>query len=313
MKFAQIILVLLIISVNFVYTQEKSLLNIRANITILDTAGNPVEDIKVEDIKIFEDGIEQKITQFTKREIASNIGFVIDNTGSMRLQFDTILDTTTKIVNQLNTTDESFIVRFVSTDKTTIWEDWTSDKNKLRRSIDSMYIEGGQSAILDGLNLAMMKIRQREEKEPNKKYSLILISDCEDRESASVLNGFLNNLQNSNMQIYVIALTGELTNGKNSVTKKYVASKDNAENLANNLALTTGGNVFFIEKPKEETINEVVKKLTTEIHAPFVVSYTSTNQKRDGKQRKLTIQVADGAKGEKRQGFIREGFVVTKN
>ncbi|MCY7375100.1 MAG: hypothetical protein LH472_03920 [Pyrinomonadaceae bacterium] len=47
-----------------------------------------------------------------------------------------------------------------------------------------------------------------------------------------------------------------------------------------------------------------------ELNSQYVIGYTSTNQKRGGKVRKLTVQIADGAKGEKRQPTLRESFVV---
>jgi len=53
-----------------------------------------------------------------------------------------------------------------------------------------------------------------------------------------------------------------------------------------------------------------IKTILIELQAQYVVGYTSTNQKRDGNLRKLTVQIADGAKSEKRQTFIRESFVV---
>lgn len=292
---------------------DQKSIEVEVNVAVKDAAGNFVGDIKIEDLKIFEDGVEQKITRFEKKEPVANVGLVVDNTGSMRLHLDSLIETNSQIVKNLGEKDEAFIVRFVSTDKTTIWQDWTADKSQLTKAIDAMFIEGGQSSILDGLNLASMKIFKRAEKDNAKKYSLILISDCEDRESVSILSGFLDTIQKSDVQMFVIAFTGELNNRRDIFTKKIVNSKDNAERLANLLALRTGGRAFFIEKPNDEKIRETVKNLIAEIHAPYVVGYTSMNQKYDGKLRKLTIQIADGVQGGKRQGFIRESFIVPKD
>src|SRR5688500_11540971 len=70
--------------------QPKSV-EVKANVAVLDSSGNLDVDAKQEDIKIFEDGVEQKITYFAKKEPVLNLGLVIDNTGSMRWQLDTLV------------------------------------------------------------------------------------------------------------------------------------------------------------------------------------------------------------------------------
>ena len=43
------------------------LVAIKANIKVLDAAGNPAGELKAGDIKVFEDGVEQKITYFARK------------------------------------------------------------------------------------------------------------------------------------------------------------------------------------------------------------------------------------------------------
>jgi hypothetical protein len=141
----------------------------------------------------------------------------------------------------------------------------------------------------------------------------VLISDCEDRDSYYNLEQLLALTKGTDIQIFVLAETYELDNVINGSTKTSNARK-RAEYLAHTLALRTGGTAFVISKQKDKKdVPNILKTLIAELHSPYVIGYTSSNPKRDGLPRKLTVQVADTAKGEKRQASIRESFVVPKD
>lgn len=290
----------------------ESPLEVRANVLVLDAEGEYVDDLKPEDIKVFEDGVEQKISYLAKKEPVLNLGFLIDNTGSMRFQFEKIMETAIRIVDGLGERDEAFIVRFVDTEKTKILADWTSSKSLLKREINGMYIEGGMSAVVDAINLGWMKLAQRENENKTQKYALVLISDCEDRESASDISQILSKLKNSDIQIHVVALTGEL-DGDSGKKKKKNNPRAKAEAFAADLALQTGGRVFFPASQSKPTVEDIVSSLTNEFRSQYVVRYISTNQDRQKSERKLTVQVTDGKDGEKRRGTIRENLVLPNN
>jgi hypothetical protein len=99
---------------------------VKANLMVLEADGK-FADIKLEDLKIYEDGAEQKITYFAKKENALNIGLVMDNTGSMRTQLNKIVVAGATFVGSLRPQDEAFVVRFVDSDKVEILQDWTAN------------------------------------------------------------------------------------------------------------------------------------------------------------------------------------------
>ncbi|MEZ5427853.1 MAG: VWA domain-containing protein [Pyrinomonadaceae bacterium] len=299
-------------------TSADSPIEIKANVLVLDAEGRVADDINQNDIKIFEDGVEQKITYFAKKEPVTNLGLLIDNTGSMRFQLEKILETSSKIVNNLGENDEAFIVRFVNTEKTRIFLDWTSSKPLLNRAISNMYVEGGISAITDAINLGWMKITQREKENDRQKYALVLISDCEERNSVSDLSQILFKMKNTDIQIHVIALTEEL-NLESMVRgigkpkdKKKGTPKENAEAFAAYLAFQTGGRAFILDKKSKMSVDDIVKNLTDELRSQIVIKYVSTNPNRGNRERKLTVQIADDENGRKRRGVIRENFIVPK-
>lgn len=283
---------------------EQKFVEVKANVMVLNAANQFVDDIKAEDLKVFEDSVEQKINYFSKKSPILNLGIVVDNSGSMRYVLDEVISNGKIITTNLFPNDEAFVVRFVSSDKIEVSEEWTSDKTKLKAALDDMYVEGGQSAVIDAIYLSAEKLLEREKKDKTKKYTMVVISDGEDRDSFYKYKEMRSLFNDSNIQVLMLLYSPYDGARKPQSTLKFV----------DKLVFETGGVVFNMNKKRtKEDIITTLKALLTELRADYIINYTSTNQKRDGLPRKLRIEVADNEKGEKRQGIIRESFVVPKD
>lgn len=276
---------------------------IKANVAVLDANGNFANDVKLENLKVFEDGIEQKITYFSQKEPILNLVLVFDNTGSMRKNLDEIFKISS-VFGDLFLLDknEVFVVRFVDSDKIEIKQEWTSSKKDLNEAINLMYVEGGQSAILDAVYLSADAVLKRETENKSRRYAILLISDGEDRDSYYNFKQTISLFNGTDLQVFLL-----------SFAETAPKDKKDARFLSHLLTLETGGTTYLMPKKfNQNDIIESLKKVAGELRSQYVIGYTSTNQKRDGLTRKLTVQVADSEKGEKRQAFIRESFVVPK-
>lgn len=289
----------------------RNALEIKANVFISDASRKPLDDVKIDDLKIYEDGIEQKITYFAKKEDALNLGFVIDNTGSLRPQEKIVAAIGAALTRDLRPVDEAFIVRFVSSDKVEMVQDWTADKKLLDEALKNLYTEGGQSAIIDAVYLTAEKILEREKSDKKTRRALVLITDGDERDSYHKLDETLALFDKTDVQIFVFALQKELSKDSGGEFTKYRNPREEAAKFVQTLALETGGAAYIFDKKYTiEQLNAALKSIGTELGSQYVIGYTSTNQKRDGSTRKLSVKIADGAAGEKRQGIVRESFDV---
>jgi VWFA-related protein len=280
---------------------EVKPIEIKANLLIIDSKQNLANDIKQEDLKVFEAGVEQKITYFQKKS-STKVGFVIDNSGSLRSQLETVIKISSTIADYLRESEESFVVRFISNDKIEIIQDWTNDKIRLKRAFESMFTEGGSSAVLDALYLAVEKFADKN-KDSNNRNVLILISDCEDRDSYYNSKKVIDLLQKNNVQVYVIGLIKALQSSEKKVRE-----------FVHLLSSSTNGSAFFPEysNKKPEKIVDAIKNILQEIQAQYEIGYVSNNQNRKISERKLVVEVANDAKGEKRQVFVRDKVLIPK-
>ena len=302
-------LLICLAGISFAFPQNDSknkqkttakLIEVKVNLLATNADGKFADDVKSEDLKIYEDGVEQKVTYFAKKQNAFNVGLVVDNTGSMRSQLDTVISAGATFVGNIRPQDKVFILRFVGREKIEILQELTADKQRLNNGLGNLYVEGGRSAVIDALYLSANEILKYEKADKTIRHALILISDGEDRDSFYDQKQLLKLFEGSDTQIFTIGLAGQFHDSKSKATSK---------NFINQIALETGGAAFFVNGKQPELV-AALKGILTELNSQYIVGYTSTNQKRNGKLRKLTVQIADGAKGEKRQPTIRENFIV---
>lgn len=181
--------------------------------------------------------------------VSVSYGIVVDNSGSYRLLLDGIVEAVKNIVNENKADDETFLVRFVDTDKIYLSQDFTPDKSQVRDAADEMYIEGGKTAILDAVYFSAKHLSAKANAESNRRRALVLITDGEDRQSKVRLEEVLKFLKDEKIQVFSIGLSDEKVYPK----------------LLDKLAKETNGR-FFTPKNRTE-IPAVIKELTVIIRA----------------------------------------------
>ena len=97
----------------------------------------------------------QPIEFFTKEEVPITYVLVVDTSGSLRSQLKSVIDAAKAIINSNKRGDETFLESFISSDKIETIQDFTADKGLLLDGLDSLYVEGGQTAVIDGVYLAV--------------------------------------------------------------------------------------------------------------------------------------------------------------
>lgn len=274
------------------------------NVRVIDRNNRPIDNVRQNDLRVFEDGEPQPIEFFTKEEVPINYGLAIDTSGSLRSQIQSVIDAAKAIVGSNKRGDETFVERFISSDKIETVQDFTASKDLLLDGLDSLYVEGGQTAVIDGVYLAAEHIAQYKKGDDNdrRRRALIVITDGEDRNSFYKEAQLFGRLREEDVQIYVIGFVSKLNSDAGFVRN---SPRDKAINLLNKLATETGGRVFFPESISElpQIANEIVRDLRTQ----YVVAYNPTNKARDGSYRSIKVTVAEGSGMDKRIALTRSG------
>jgi len=288
---------------------EGSTLKINAdlvtlNVRVIDRNNRPINGIGKDEFKIYEDGVQQRVFSFTQEEVPVIYGLAVDTSGSLRPQFNQVLDAAKSIINSNKPGDETFLERFISSDKIETVQDFTPSKDALLDGLDNLYIEGGQTAVIDGVYLAAEHVAEYKKGtgDDRRRRALIVVTDGEDRASFYPESDLFKHLREEDVQIYVIGFVSELDADKGFIRK---SPKEKAISLINKMASETGGRAFFPQSISElpGVANEIVRDMRTQ----YVISYDPTNKAHDGSYRAIKVVVDQPASSDKRIALTRSG------
>lgn len=283
-------------------TEEVSL-----NVRVVSANNRTVKNLREADFKVYEDGVLQPISSLTTTEIPMINALVIDNSRSLRSQLMEIIEAGKILIGTNRPADESAVIRFVSSDKIEVVQDFTPNKNALNRGLNNLFVEGGQTAIIDAVYLAAKKIGQYQnsaQKDDNRLRALILVSDGEDRGSSHSEEEVFKLLREFQVQIYAIGFVDNLSNTPDA---DGVNRREKAKIFLSRLAQETGGKVYFPNAVNE--LPQIAADISGELHTQYLISYIPTNENRDGTFRKIKVVVNEGTNKEKRTAITRAGRI----
>ncbi|MEO8572961.1 MAG: VWA domain-containing protein [Pyrinomonadaceae bacterium] len=286
---------------------ETELVNL--NVRVVDRNNRPINNIQETDFKIFEDNVPQKIEFFSKSEVPTSYSLVIDNSGSLRSQIDEVIEASKILVAANKPEDETSVIRFVSSDKIEILQDFTPNKTDLNDALDNLYIEGGQTAIIDAVYLAAGKVTDHDKvdsKVDRKRRALILVSDGEDVSSYYSQQQLFDLLRETDVQIYVVGFVKDLSADKGFITK---SKQGKAKAFLEKLASETGGKVYFPESVTQ--LNGIARDIASELRTQYSIGYLPSNEREDGTFRNIKVMVGDGPNSQKRIALTRTGRTAT--
>ncbi len=280
------------------------------HVRVIDRNNHPINRLGKDEFKVLEDGVAQPIFAFSEEEVPVIYGLAVDTSGSLRPQFQQVIDAAKTIINSNKKGDETFLERFISSDKIETVQDFTPSKDALLDGLDTLYIEGGQTAVIDGVYLAAEHVAEYKKggDDDRRRRALIVVTDGEDRASYYPETELFRRLREEDVQIFVIGFVNELDADKGLIRK---SPRDKAVNLINKLATETGGRAFFPQSISElpQIANEIVRDLRTQ----YVISYDPTNKSHDGTYRSIKVQVAQPSGSERRIALTRSGRTAGAN
>lgn len=270
------------------------------HVIITDNKNHSLDDVKQNDIQITENGTPQTIESFALVELPVTYGLVIDTSGSMRSQFPTIIQIGRNIIEANRFKDETFIVRFVHSDRISLVQETTSDKAQLVSSLGTLRVEGGQTAFIDAVYVSAEKLIKTGGLDEKRRKALIVISDGENRLSAHGEEELFRLLRNGDLQIFVIGLVEALDSEGGFIRK---SPRERAVGLIERLAKETGGRAFFPRK--DEEFIKAMAEISHDLQKQYVLGYHSTA---GTSAQTLEIKVSDTPEKKKRRALFKPKY-----
>jgi VWFA-related protein len=193
--------------------------------------------IKAENLFLYENGIEQKIKNFSFDPSPARILMLVDNSQTVRADVELLKRATMEFAYEIFDGDQLFIVGY--DEKPEIIQEWTDDAKKIETSLAG-FRKKGNSFLFDSLGSAVDEILL-----PlmpgTRKTVVVLISDGLDRGSKNSFDKTLTDLQNRNITVYALQIP-DRTGGA------FRRNQPKAGEVINQLTEATGGRTFPIEE-----------------------------------------------------------------
>jgi len=170
----------------------------------------------------------------------SSFGLLLDSTGSMRSQFDTVLAIGKAIVHETASRGPTSIFNFESEGigkpnaMPVLRLEQSQNEAILNRTIDGLYVEGGQTTFLDAIQFISDHLQ---EWAPDSDKVIVVVSDGEDRVSKTKSKDLIQQLKERKIRVFTVGLVQDLDTGKRSKATK----------LLTTLSSETGGRAVFPE------------------------------------------------------------------
>ena len=282
---------------------------VQLHVRVIDRNNRPIDNVPENEFHVFEDGVVQPIASFTREEVPISYGLAVDTSGSLRSQLQSVIDAGKSIINSNKKGDETFLVKFISSDKIETVQDFTANKELLMDGLDNFYVEGGQTAVIDAVYLSAEHISEyrRGDEGDRRRRALIVITDGEDRNSFYKQEQLFARLREEDVQIFVIGFINELDKEAGFIRK---SPRDKATTLINKLATETGGRAFFPESLSE--LPQIASEIVRDLRTQYVIAYNPTNKTPDGSYRAIKVAVDQPSGGDKRIALTRTGRLARR-
>ena len=249
------------------------------NVTVTDGVNHYVTDLEEPDFQIFEDGVRQEISFFSRRQQPVALSLLLDSSASMDDKLATLQTAAGNFVRRLRPNDIAQVIDFDS--RVDVRQTFTGNQTDLLTAIDRTAV-GGSTSLHNAVYIALKELRKvRAVTEQDiRRQALVVFSDGEDTSSLVSFDEVLDLAKRSETSIYAIALRGPDVQQKGFKEAEFVMKT---------LALETGGRSFF--PARIDDLSGVYSQIADELASQYTVGYVSKNPRRDGAWRRIDARV----------------------
>ena len=260
---------------------EVGLEIVNVTVTVRDEKGNLVGNLRAGDFSVKEDGREQELQVFApaidpkeREELALNLGMLFDTSTSMRENLKLSQHSAIRFLDAIPRAKDLILIFF---DEDIRISRYSSENQQgiFERILDTE--STGYTALCDAVAVYVSRIMGT----PGRKV-LVLFTDGADNRSSTPASEVTRLVRSTNVTIYPVGFA----------LKQRIRANDElrARSFLNQLARTSGGKLFRPGAAGE--LAEIYSQILDELSSQYVLGYVSDNAKRDGKYRKLEVEVS---------------------
>ncbi|MHB8410458.1 MAG: VWA domain-containing protein [Candidatus Acidiferrales bacterium] len=278
---------------------------------VTDRRNKFVTNLNQSDFKVFEDGRQQPITQFSRQaDLPLRIGMLLDTSNSIRerLHFekDAAIDFLYNVIRRNK--DQAFAMTFDNEPE--VIQDYTDDVGQLSSEIQKQNAGGG-TALNDAIYAASQKLMTATPAagaNPDVRRVLVLISDGDDNLSDHTLTGAIEMADRAGVSIYAISTNNDWVTLDTPTPEKL--HKSEGDKVLEELSDETGGRVFF--PYRVDDLAQSFLDIGNELRSQYLIGYPLPNPDANGEFHRVDLRVdRKGLTVRSRKGYFATAPVTS--
>jgi Ca-activated chloride channel family protein len=197
------------------------------------------EQIKAENLALYENGVQQEIKSFRIDPSPSRIVLLVDNSQTLRADVAKLQAAVKEFIYEIYEGDQLFVIAY--DEKAEIIHEWSDDAKKLETSLET-FRKKGQPFLFDALNITLEEVL-RPLMPGTRKTAVVMIGDGLDKGSKIKFEDVLANLQRENVVVYAVQIP-DRTGGA------FRRDQPKPEETVTKLTGGTGGKIFPFDDPQ---------------------------------------------------------------
>jgi len=261
---------------------------------VTDDKGNVLTGLGPDNFTIYEDGVKQEIKQFAPVEANTTVVMLVEFSKRIELFLDDVYNAMYAFVQTLRPGDWTAVVGYDM--HTTIFSDFTQDKQEVYKALRQFtYPAWNESNVSDAVIDTIDRTQELEGK-----AAILLIGSGLDTFSRHTYDQALAACKNASASIYAVGVghwVRDYLDARGRISSSANIDLLMGDNRLKSFADYTGGGAWF---PRYSTeLPDIFRQISTQLRSQYSIGYVSSNTKRDGKYRKIKVEVQTGLKDKK--------------
>lgn len=279
-------------------TFTSNVTTVQVDVSVLDNKGRFIPKIPQGNFRVLEDNVPQQITSYaTGNEAPETVALLIEFSNLFQQYWtEGWYQTLTAAYGFVETLKPDDYVAVVAYDmKSEILSDFSTDRRKTMEAMQRLRIAGfSESNLYD----ALVDTEQRMSGIEGRK-AIVLLASGRDTFSRLTFDKARKAVQEAGVPVYAIGLLQALRERMDAAG--YMGSLSRldflqADNQMNTFARETGGQAFFPRFYGE--FPSIYRAISEALRNQYSLAYQPSNQARDGKFRKIKVELVNPSNGE---------------
>ncbi len=277
--------------------EEGSVLRVSTSLiavpaVVMDRQGRYVANLKKDDFKIYEDGVEQQVSYFASVEKPFTVALLLDVSGSTQFQLSQIRDAANTFVNRLRPIDRLMVITFDG--RVNVLTEPASVSAIRRGKLHIPAVTDG-TVLYDAVDLALKRMAGI----PGRK-AIVLMTDGVDQNSRVSLKETVDGVAEQDVLIYTVQyntlpqLPQRLSRIQNEKARRKVQERlmkgyAVSEPYLRALADKTGGRFYRADDLRE--VGPAFEAITAELGVQYSLGYYPKNSTTATSERAIKVRV----------------------